>query len=166
MKQINYLSAMPELVERMSDRGVFLTVGGAKPNTMTIGWATIGYSWYRPVFMAMVRPSRYTYDLLNQSGRFTVSVPRAGELLSELAFVGTKSGRDVDKFSGHGLTAAPAQMPDSFIVAQCPLHFECAVIDTEDMLPDALSEAIAKRAYPTGDLHRLFFGEILHCYTT
>ena len=164
MKKISYLSVMPEFIERMSDRGVFLTVAGETTNTMTIGWATIGYAWKKPVLMVMVRPSRHTYDLLNRAGRFTVSIPRAGELHDALVFAGTQSGRDVDKFSGHGITAIPAQMPDGFVVAECPLHIECVVVNTEDMLPETVNPDVVQYAYPQNDLHRLYFGEIIGCY--
>jgi flavin reductase (DIM6/NTAB) family NADH-FMN oxidoreductase RutF len=166
MRDIPYTEAMAITTERLSHGGAFLTVGGEKPNTMTIGWGSIGFFWNRPVFMAVVRPSRHTYDMLMKSGTFTVSVPTKNPLKAELAFAGTASGRDVDKFSGHGLTAAPARKVDAPIVAECGLHFECRVLLTQDMTPDHMDERVLKAAYPNGDLHTMFFGEILACYET
>ena len=47
-------------------RGVLLTTrSGDQVNTMTIGWATMGYLWKKPVFVAMVRPQRHTSHLKN-----------------------------------------------------------------------------------------------------
>lgn len=166
MKQIDYLEAMAVVTERMADGGVFLTVGGEHPNTMTIGWGSMGYIWKKPVFMALVRPSRHTYDILKRQGCFTVSVPLGGNLKQQLGFAGTKSGRDVNKFDGHRLSAAPSQRVSAPVVAECALHIECVTKLTQDMTTDQMDEAVRQMAYPNGDLHTMFFGEIVACYRT
>jgi flavin reductase (DIM6/NTAB) family NADH-FMN oxidoreductase RutF len=164
VKEILYTEAMARATQKLSRGGAFLTVGGPTPNTMTIGWGSIGFFWNRPVFLAVVRFSRHTHGLLLSSGTFTVSVPGKNDLKQELAFAGTASGRDVDKFSGHGLTALPARKVDAPIVAECDLHFECRVRLMQDMTPDRMDPSVLKTAYPSGDLHTMFFGEILACY--
>lgn len=166
MLNVNCLDIMAEVTGRMADGGVFLTVDGDRPNTMTIGWGTMGFCWGKPTMMVMVRPSRHTFDLMEAAGRFSVSMPAAGALKEELRFAGTASGRDQDKFSGHGLTAAPGIEQGIWIVDQCPLHIECAVRDALDMTGDRLDPGIMKRAYRDGDLHRLYFAEIIHAYRT
>jgi len=166
MKQVSYLEVMGEVTEKMSGRGVFLNVGGEKPNTMTIGWGWIGYCWNKPVVAVVVRPQRHTYELLKAAGEFTVSVPTTNALQKELAFAGTKSGRDVDKFSGHGMTAASAQKVGAPIVAECGLHIECKVVLTQDMTGERMDAAMADRCYPGRDFHTIFFGEIVDCYRT
>jgi flavin reductase (DIM6/NTAB) family NADH-FMN oxidoreductase RutF len=166
MKEISYTEAMALTTQKLTRGGAFLTVGGPTPNTMTIGWGAIGFFWNRPVFLAVVRLSRHTHGLLLNSGTFTVSVPTKNDLKQQLAFAGTASGRDVDKFSGHGLTAAPALKVDAPIVAECGLHFECRVRLMQDMTADRMDPSVLKTAYPVGDLHTMFFGEILACYET
>ncbi len=166
MKEILYTEAMARTTQKLSHGGAFLTVGGSTPNTMTIGWGAIGFFWNRPVFLAVVRASRHTHDMLLSSCAFTVSVPTNRDLKAELAFAGTASGRDVDKFSGHGLTAAPALKVDAPIVAECGLHFECRVRLTQEMTEGRMDPSVLKTAYPHGDLHTMFFGEILACYET
>ena len=166
VKDIPYTEAMACTAQKLSRGGAFLTVGGSTPNTMTIGWGSIGFFWNRPVFMAVVRQSRHTHGMLLSSGTFTVSVPTKSELKQELAFAGTASGRDVDKFSGHGLTAVPARKVDAPIVKECGLHFECRVRLMQDMTADRMDPSVVKTAYPNGDLHTMFFGEILACYET
>ena len=166
VKRLQYEEAMALTTRRLADGGVFLSVGGEKPNTMTIGWATMGYLWKKPVFVAMVRPLRHTYALLQQQGSFTVSVPTKNALKGELAFAGSKSGRDVDKFQGHGLTALPAQTVSAPIVGECGLHFECRVLLTQDMTGDRMDPGVRESCYPREDYHVMFFGEILDCYTT
>lgn len=166
MKRVEYLEAMALVTERMSDGGVFLTVDGEHPNTMTIGWGSMGYIWSRPVFMALVRPTRHSYDILKKQGCFTVSVPLDDGLKQQLVFAGTKSGREVAKFDGHGLSAAPAQKVSAPIVAECALHIECVTKLTQDMTTDQMDEAVRQMAYPGGNLHTMFFGEIVACYRT
>lgn len=166
MKKIHYLEGMAEAVERMVHGGVFLNVGGEQPNTMTIGWGWIGYCWRKPVFAVVVRPQRHTYGLIQRSGEFTVSVPTGVPLREELAFAGTKSGRDVNKFDGHGLTAVPALQVSAPIIAECGLHFECRTLLTQDMIGDRMDPRVIAAAYPDRDFHTIFFGEILECYRT
>lgn len=166
MKEISYLDALSRTVDKLSHGGVFLSVGGENPNTMTIGWASIGYIWAKPVFMALVRPQRHSYEMLKRAGEFSVSVPTQNPLKAELAFAGTKSGRDVDKFDGHGLTAVPAQKIDAPIVAECGLHFECKTLLIQDMTGDQMNDGILQSAYSGGDFHTMFFGEIVACYST
>ena len=166
MKEVNYLDALRTTTEHLACGGVFLNVGGDAPNTMTIGWANIGYIWNRPVFTVLVRPQRHSYELLRRAGEFTVSVPTRNPLKRELAFAGTHSGRDVNKFDGHGLTALPAQAVGAPIVGECGLHFECRTLLAQEMTPDRMDREIQESAYPQKDYHVLFFGEILRCYTT
>jgi len=166
MKNTEYLEVMQETMENMSHNGVFLTVGGKTPNTMTIGWGWIGYCWNKPVFAVVVRRQRHTYDLLKQAGEFTVSVPTSNELKQELIFAGTKSGRDFNKFDGHGLTAVPSQHVGAPIVAECGIHFECRTILTQDMTEEGMDAAVRDKSYPLRDYHTMFFGEIIDCYRT
>jgi flavin reductase (DIM6/NTAB) family NADH-FMN oxidoreductase RutF len=44
-------------------------------NVMTIGWATFSVLWSRPVWLVMVRYTRYTNNLIEEAGAFTVNVP-------------------------------------------------------------------------------------------
>ena len=166
MKRISYLEAMAETAEHLDHGGIFLNVGGSTPNTMTIGWGWMGPCWGKNIFVVAVRPQRYTYDILKANGEFTVSVPTNNALRKELAFTGTKSGRDFNKYEGHGITAAAAQKVNAPIIAECGLHFECRVVLTQDMTADRMDPAILERHYPARDLHTMFFGEIVDCYRT
>ena len=166
MKEVNCQDAMALVADKLAHGGIFLTVDGEKANTMTIGWGAVGICWGKPVFTVYVRPQRHTYGLLKAAGEFTVSVPTTRPLRQELAYAGTASGRDEDKFSGHGLTVAPAQKVGAPIVRECGLHFECKVKLVQDMTPEQMDEAIAAKVYPGNDFHTIFMGEIVACYST
>ncbi|MCG4586306.1 flavin reductase, partial [Anaerosalibacter bizertensis] len=97
-KEVNFNDYSKEALEQINN-GAFLTVkSGDEVNTMTIGWGNIGVIWSMPIFTVAVRYSRHTYNLLENSDEFTVSIPIKIDMKKELAFCGTKSGRDVNKF--------------------------------------------------------------------
>ncbi|MBO8136962.1 MAG: flavin reductase family protein [Desulfotomaculum sp.] len=163
-KDVSYNQYAGEFLEQLP-RGAFLTVkDGEKLNTMTIGWGTIGYVWRKPIMLVAVRYSRYTYQLLEKAKEFTVSVPIKTDMKKELAFCGTKSGRDIDKFKELGLTAEPGKVVNTPVIGQCDLHYECRVVYQQAMEPAAVSESIHKDCYPKGDFHVLYYGEIVASY--
>ncbi|MGE5653045.1 MAG: flavin reductase family protein [Bacillota bacterium] len=146
-------------------KGAFLTVqDGESRNTMTIGWGTIGFIWQKPIFMVAVRYSRHTYGLLEKAKEFTVSVPIKEDLGKALALCGSKSGRDIDKFSAAGLTIRLGKVLTTPIIDDCSLHYECKVVYQQVMEPGTLDEGIRSRSYSKGDFHVLYYGEIVACY--
>ncbi len=145
----------------MENGGAFLVAGKETPNIMTIGWATTGYVWKKPVIMVMVRPSRYTYSLMDE-GVFTVCLPKEGEMKQELGFCGSKSGRDFDKAKELGLTFKPSNKVEVPNIEQCGWVYECKTLYTQDMKEDLCPEVA--QHYPNGNLHTLYFAEILDCY--
>jgi flavin reductase (DIM6/NTAB) family NADH-FMN oxidoreductase RutF len=145
------------------ERGAFLTVQGSSDiNTMTIGWGLMGTCWRKPVIMVAIRDSRFTYQLMEQTNNFTISMP-AGNLRDEIFYCGTKSGQDVNKFEECGLKTAPGRVVASPIIDTAGTHLECQVIYKCPMDPGLLSEA-QHSLYPQRDYHTLYFGEILACY--
>lgn len=164
MKKIAYDDYIQEATRALS-KGAFLTVkSNDKVNTMTIGWGSIGYCWGKPVFMVMVRDSRYTYELIEKSDEFTVSIPLKGQLKEALKFCGTKSGRDYDKFSESSLSIQAGQDVNTPIIKGCDLHYECKIKFKQVMNPNNLDQKYNKDWYPQKDYHTLYFGEIVGTY--
>ena len=162
MKQADYM-ALAETMIKQIKKGAFLTVkGDGKVNTMTIGWAGLGFSWMKPVFMVAVRDSRFTYTILEKADDFTVSVPTS-DMKEAILFCGTKSGRDIDKFEHCGLTPKDAQKTSSPIIDIPGIHLECKIIVKTPMDPDNMHRELYAM-YPEKDYHVLYFGEILACY--
>lgn len=147
-------------------RGAFLTVAaGDSVNTMTIGWATIGFVWKKPVFMVAVRDSRHTFTLLEKTDNFTVSIPSDKSSNKALAFCGTQSGRDVDKFKECKLQTIPARKVASPVLGVSGVHYECRIIFKAPMDSELLASEL-QDLYPQNDYHTLYFGEIVSCYAT
>jgi len=163
-KIVDYKECLVETMEAFGDDRVLLVSQGkgGLPNAMAIGWGTIGVVWARPVFVVLVRPSRFTYGLIQETGEFTVNVVPA-QLKDVVAYCGTVSGRDRNKFEEKKLTALPAAKVKVPIIKECILHFECRVVQKNDLVPSGMERSIVKKFYPKGDYHRVHFGEILAC---
>ncbi len=97
MRDLNFMNITEDALRKIK-KGAFLTVkAGNALNTMTIGWATFGVIWRKPIMMVAVRSSRHTFGIIEAADDFTVSVP-AGDMSRQTDFCGSKSGRDLDKF--------------------------------------------------------------------
>lgn len=165
MNDRNYLDQIDQLMERIK-KGALLTVKAeGMVNTMTIGWATIGYIWQRPILMVAVRDSRYTFRLMEQAEDFTVTIPADDHYNKAIAFCGTKSGRDFDKFKECNMLAKSAIATKSPIVAIPGTHYECKIVYKSAMDHQFLDTGL-ENLYPKKDYHTLYFGEILQCYQT
>jgi len=158
---VHYNTYMLETQALLPSPGLLLATAGksGKPNAMAIGWGTIGFIWGNPIFIVLVRPSRYTYKLLGESDSFTVCVP-AKDHTKIVTFCGTKSGRDCDKFKECKLGVLPSTKVSAPGIAGFPLIYECQIVHTNDVIPANLAEEIKSSAYPQGDFHRVYYGEI------
>ena len=151
-------------------RGILLTTkADGKVNTMTIGWGHIGIEWGKPIFVAYVRESRYTKQMLEANGEFTVNVPIGSIDGKILGYCGTKSGRDTDKIADLGLTLEAPEVISVPGIQELPLTLECKVIYKQKQDLSAIPENILTRYYPadeTGyqDYHYAYYGEIVSAY--
>ena len=163
--EVNYTDYFAETMRRMCKDGLLLVTAGAddRPNVMTIGWGVLGSVWDKPVFIVLVRPSRYTYSRLKEVGDFTVNVPPK-ELAGAVEHCGTVSGRDHDKFKEMQLTTVPGRKVKVPIIQECVMHYECRTLHRNDVVPEALVKAVIDYAYPQGDFHRVYFGEVVAAY--
>ena len=164
-----FAALLPQATEQLP-RGAFLTAGGETWNPMTIGWAQFGVVWSRPVVTVMVRKSRYTYSLMEQTDVFTVSFPRAKEMSKELAFCGVKSGKNINKEKEAKLSRLEARAGGAEGVAGCNIVFECRIAQKQLLDLDALDPDFREKYYGSnqalanGDPHVLYVGEVLAAY--
>lgn len=170
-KMINPFDCAGTICKAMK-KGILLTTKlDGKVNTMTIGWGTIGIEWGRPIFIAFVRESRYTKQLLEGSKEFTINVPFGDVDSRILGFCGTKSGRDLDKIAELGLTLEEPVSISVPGIRQLPLTLECKVLyqQTQDLscIPaDILEHYYPKNAVPglERDYHIAYYAEIVNAY--
>jgi len=55
------------------------------------------------------------------------------ELLEQTHFVGTVTGRNIDKFKESGLTPIAARIVEPPLIEECVAHLECRVVETFKM---------------------------------
>lgn len=165
MKDVNYMSIAEDSINKIRD-GAFLTVkSGNALNTMTIGWATFGVVWSKPIMMVAVRSSRHTFGIIEAAEDFTVSVP-LGDMHKEIAFCGSRSGRNVDKFKMCDLEVTDSRRVVSPVIKIPGRHYECKIIYKSAMDPAHFDKNYDSSLYPKKDYHTLYFGEILASYET
>ncbi|MBC7233169.1 MAG: flavin reductase family protein [Chloroflexi bacterium] len=101
-----------------------------KPNIITLAW--VGTVCSEPPMVGIsIRPSRYSHGLVKDQGEFALNLPTT-DLVRELDYCGSVSGRKVDKFAATGLTPVPAKVIETVIIAECPVNIECKM---EQILP-------------------------------
>lgn len=95
------------------------------PNIITVAWTGTVCS-EPPMLSISIRPSRYSYELIRDSGEFVVNVPSVG-LAAATDKCGVLSGRKENKFEVTGLTPMPSQTVKVPLIAECPVNLECRV---------------------------------------
>ena len=168
-KEINAFDYAGKILTEVGKAALLTTKSGNKVNTMTIGWGTLGIEWGKPICTVFVRESRYTKELLDKNGEFTINVPMGEIDKSILAVCGTKSGRDMDKFAELGLTEEAPETISVPAIKELPLTLECKVIYKQDQDPAAIAPENDNRYYAKGtpnegDYHTAYYGQILAAY--
>ena len=129
-----------------------------EPNVFTVAWTGI-LNTQPPVTYISVRPERYSYELIKQSGEFVINLPTQ-QLIRAVDYCGVKSGRNTDKFKEMNLRAEPAEKISAPILAQSPVNIECKVRDIVELgthhmfIADIVSLNVAKELLDNaGKLH-------------
>ncbi len=157
---VDYTAFLKETLSLLERPGLFLVTAGpdGRANAMTIGWATIGVIWGKKIMQVLVRPSRYTYTLIEQSDSFTVCLPTPA-MTQAVAYCGQYSGRDGDKLAACKLKTLPSSRVAAPGIDGCPVIYECRIVHKNDVNPRSLAADIT--AYPSGNYHRIYSGEIM-----
>ena len=168
--EINAFQYADQIQNAMQHGGILLTTkADGKVNTMTIGWGTLGIEWKKPIFTAFIRESRFTKEVLDKNGEFTVNVPLNGSCSQDkLTYCGRISGRDQDKMKEMNFTLEPSDCVSVPGIKELPLTLECRVLYSKVQDPSVLPQDIQDKFYPIKDgkqdCHVAFYGEILKAY--
>ena len=162
MKQVDTFSQMDITLQRLKKPGLLL-VSGKKGNPMTIGWATLGVIWRTNILTVLVRPSRFSFNLLEQSMEFGICVPTE-DMREKILFCGMNSGRDVNKIAECGFTQVKAHKIEIPLIKECSIHYECRIVHKNQIIPAELDQELKQDNYPGGDYHTIYYGEITGVY--
>lgn len=114
----NMLYPLPAVLVSVADRQ-----GNA--NLFTVAWTGTVCS-DPPMVSISVRPERYSYRMIEETGEFAVNLTTEA-LAYATDYCGVKSGRDVDKWSAMKLTPLKGEHVQAPMVAESPVNLECRV---------------------------------------
>jgi len=173
-KKIKVFDYADRILNALSSGVLLTTKAGDQVNTMTISWGALGIEWSKPMFIVYVRENRYTKELLDKNGEFTINVP-VGEFDKKiLGISGTKSGRDTDKIKTLGLTLESPDLISVPGIKELPLTMECKVVYSKEQDKNEISKENNQAYYPQDvdssfhgankDYHTAYYGEIVSAY--
>ncbi len=102
-----------------------------KPNIITIGWTGI-INTKPPMTYISVRPTRYSYNLIKETGEFAINLT-VSSMCKKVDFCGVRSGADVNKFEKCGFHAVESTKISAPIIEECPINLECKVTDINSL---------------------------------
>jgi len=151
----------------LDKRWMLLTAGtlGGGFNPMTISWGAMGTVWNRPFAMTLVRPTRFTYGLMEGGDDFTLSLFPEDLKKRVHGVCGTKSGRDLDKVAATGLTPIPSTAIAAPAFDEAELILECKQIYRDDLDPTLFMAPAIHKLYED-DHHRFWWGEVVAIHGT
>ena len=119
-----------------------------KNNALAVGFAS-NVSMNPQLIMVGIVPTHYSHEIIEETGEFVVNFPKA-DYMKEYLFLGTKSGRDMDKFAEMNIKWKDGDVVNAPILTDCAVALECKVVASER---------------PANSDHTVFYGSIVavHC---
>ena len=120
----NMLNPVPAVMVSVADEA-------HRPNIITVAWAgTICTN--PPMVSISVRPSRYSYDIIEKTGEFIINLTTEN-LARACDYCGVVSGRDVDKFAETRLTPQASRYVKAPGIEESPVNIECKVTEVKEL---------------------------------
>lgn len=161
-EKVEFKSIQNIALEKLGSEGALLLVGSLdNHNTMTIGWATSGILWSKPVVISYVKPTRYTYEFSNKYETFTICYfDNRKDILKEC---GIKSGRDVNKDELCNLH--PVLLDGEIAYEEASLVITARKLYQDDFKKENfLDMSIYEKRYMDDLPHRFYIGEVINVY--
>ncbi len=151
------------IIKMLSEDWMLITAGNNdKFNMMTASWGGIGFLYQKPVAFCFINPARYTYQLMENNDTYTLTFYTEA-YREALKYCGSKSGKDVDKVKGSGLT--PITTPTgSKAFSQAWLVIECRKMVSQSLTPESIADKSIKGEWAGKQMHKMFIGEIINVW--
>lgn len=113
---------------------VMVSTGDKEGNTNIITIAWTGTICTNPAMVYIsVRPERYSYQMLKDSGEFVINLTTE-DLVKATDYCGVRSGKDIDKWEQTGLTKGKAKsLQYAPIIEESPVNIECKVTEVKEL---------------------------------
>lgn len=102
-----------------------------KSNIITVAWTGIINTNPAMVYIS-VRPTRYSYNLIKESGEFVINLTNK-DLAYATDWCGVKTGAKVDKFKEMHLTKENANFVNCPMIKESPVSVECKVREIKEL---------------------------------
>ena len=133
----NMLYPLPAVMVSCGDRE-------GRTNIITVAWTGTVCTNPAMVYIS-VRPQRYSYDLLRDSGEFVINLTTE-KLLRAADWCGVKSGRDTDKWKEMHLTPGRASRLDwAPVIEEAFLQVECTLEEAKDLSGAGITAMVVGR---------------------
>lgn len=99
-------------------------------NVLTVAW-TGTVCTNPPMAYISVRPSRYSYDMIKETGEFVINLTTE-DLAYATDYCGVVSGRDADKFAVCNLHKEEADEINVPMIVESPVNIECRVREVHE----------------------------------
>jgi flavin reductase (DIM6/NTAB) family NADH-FMN oxidoreductase RutF len=164
-KELTEINVNP--FELFKKGNILLTAGDLNNrNSMTIGWGTIGYLFRKNVVIVYVKESRYTKHLMDESEYFSISF-LSDKYKKELAIMGSKSGKDIDKYKETNLHLVYDIDKKVSYIKESYLVFKLKKISNLKFDYDHIYDCDIVKNYYSGseenNFHTMYIGEIVSC---
>lgn len=97
-------------------------------NVLAVGYCG-NCSYAPPMVMVGIVPSRYSYDMIKESGCFVVNLVDK-EYKETFDYLGSHSKRDEDKLAIMDVKLADGKVVNAPILTDCPVSIECTIVDS------------------------------------
>ena len=115
------LQPMPKVLVSCRD-------ANGKNNALAVAYCG-NCSYDPPMVMVGIVPSRYSYNIIKETGVFVVNLVTK-EQQAMFDYLGSHSGRDEDKFSEFNIKVKEGIKVNAPLLADCPVNIECKVVDS------------------------------------
>lgn len=121
----NMLYPLPAVLVSTADKE-------GKSNILTVAW-TGTVCTNPPMVYISVRPERFSYHMLKESGEFVINLTTK-RLAYAADYCGVRSGKDTDKWKDCRLTrCGTASLRFAPAIEESPVHIECKVKDIQEL---------------------------------
>lgn len=162
------MSKFKEILPNQLEGNPFIKIGNewmvvtaekdGKVNAMTASWGGLGIMWGKNVAFVVLRPQRYTRELIEGSDTFSLSFYDES-YKKTLGYLGKVSGRDEDKVAGSGLTVAHQDNIPYFEEASTVLLCKKLFVQQFEE-SNFIEKNLINQMYPDKDYHYLYIVEI------
>ena len=124
-KQGNMIYPVPAVMVSTADKK-------GNSNILTVAW-TGTVCTNPPMAYISVRPERYSYHMIKESGEFVINLTTK-KLIRATDYCGVRSGRNVDKWKECRLTKSSAKsLKYAPVIEEAPVNIECKVKSIQEL---------------------------------